>query len=111
MGEPLERNNPVARPRGRSDSSFPSTGAERYGRLSTTSGRAQQWRHPMNAADVIAAFSDAMRRRGLIPPSDLIADGRLHRCRVEGAHPNKRDGAYILHLDEQPAGGFQNWKD
>ena len=43
-----------------------------------------------NASDVIAAFTDAMRQRGLIPPNDLIADGRLHGCRVEGVHSSKR---------------------
>src|SRR5262245_2862565 len=65
----------------------------------------------MNATDVIADFADAMRRRGLIPPPDLIADGQLHRCKAEGARHGKQDGAYILHLDGHPAGGFQNWKD
>jgi hypothetical protein len=44
---------------------------------------------PDVSGNTIAEFSDAMRRRGLIPPDDLIADGRLHRCRVEGAGPSK----------------------
>jgi hypothetical protein len=39
-------------------------------------------RHTPSASEVLAAFADAMRQRGLIPPDDLIADGRLHRCRV-----------------------------
>ena len=67
--------------------------------------------YPVPLSDAIAEFADAMRRRGLIPPDDLVADGQLHRCRVEGARPSKRDGAYILHFDGRPAGGFQNWKD
>jgi phage/plasmid primase-like uncharacterized protein len=61
--------------------------------------------------DAIAAFFNAMCQRGLDPPPDLIADGRMHRCRVEGARSGKRDGAYRLFFDEHPAGGFQNWKD
>ena len=64
-----------------------------------------------NASYIIADFTDAMRRRGLVPSDDLIADGRLHRCRDEGARSSKRDGAYVLHLDERPAGGFQNCCD
>jgi putative DNA primase/helicase len=61
-------------------------------------------------SDAIAAFTVAMRGHGLVPPPELIADGRIHRCRVEGDRPNKRDGAYLLRLDERPAGGFGSWK-
>ena len=55
-------------------------------------------------------FSTAMRQRGLIPPSPHIADGKIHRCDVEGKN-GKNDGAYLLHLDGIPAGGFENHKD
>jgi hypothetical protein len=37
----------------------------------------------MNADNVRADFSDALRRRGLVPPDDLLPDGRFHRCRVD----------------------------
>ena len=47
----------------------------------------------MNAADVIAAFIDDARQHGVVVPPDLIADGRLHRCRVEGFHLSKRTWA------------------
>ena len=40
--------------------------------------------------DAIAAFSDAIRQRGLIPPNDLIADGRLHGCQIKEVHRSKR---------------------
>ena len=33
----------------------------------------------MNAADMIATFAAAVRQRGLVPPDDLITDGRIHR--------------------------------
>ena len=67
--------------------------------------------HAASESDVISAFPDAMRERGLIPPADLIADGKLHRCAVEGEKSGKRSGSYLLHLDARPAGGFTNWKD
>ena len=62
--------------------------------------------------NVIAEFREAMRRRGLEPPKNIIADGKLHRCDVAGGRSGRGDGAYTLHLDGAvPAGGFQNWKD
>lgn len=60
--------------------------------------------------DVIEQFKRAMVARGLIPPTDLIADGRIHRCDAEGKN-GKGDGAYLLHLDGVPAGGFENHRD
>ncbi len=52
-----------------------------------------------------------MRARNIIPPDDIQADGRLHRCDVDGGRRGKRDAAYLLHLDGYPAGGFENWRD
>jgi putative DNA primase/helicase len=54
-------------------------------------------------------FSEAMAQRNLIPPDELIADGKIHRCKVVG-HRGE-DGAYLLHLDGIPAGGFENHAD
>ncbi len=56
-------------------------------------------------------FRDAMRKRGIIPPADVLADGKLHRCDTEGGARGKGDGAYLLHLDGVTAGGFQNFRD
>lgn len=61
--------------------------------------------------DAIPQFRDALRGRSIIPPDDLIADGRLHRCDVEGGKRGKGDGAYLLHLDGIPTGYFENWRD
>lgn len=55
-------------------------------------------------------FRQAMSDSGLIPPEVLIADGNIHRCDVEGRN-GTGDGAYQLHLDGCPNGGYQNWKD
>lgn len=60
--------------------------------------------------DPIEQFRAAMAARGLIPPTDLIADGRIHRCDAEGKG-GKGDGAYLLHLDGVPAGGIENHRD
>jgi putative DNA primase/helicase len=58
----------------------------------------------------IEQFRSAMEARGLVPPVELLSDGGLHRCNVEGRGGDS-DGAYLLHLDGVPAGGFENWKD
>ena len=54
------------------------------------------------------AFRAAMVAAGIVPPEHLEADGRIHRCDVEGKR-GKKDAAYLLHLDGVPAGGFQDW--
>jgi putative DNA primase/helicase len=60
--------------------------------------------------NALQPFRDAMIARGIVPPDDLIADGRIHRCDVEGKR-GKGDASYLLHPDGIPAGGFQNWRD
>src|SRR5216684_7308737 len=61
----------------------------------------------MNAKD---QFRLALATRQLIPPTEIIADGKIHRCNVEGKN-GRNDGSYLLHLDGLPAGGFVNHKD
>lgn len=58
----------------------------------------------------LVQFQAALATRGIFPDGEIIADGRLHRCPAEGSR-GKRAGAYVLHLDGMPAGGFQNWRD
>jgi len=48
--------------------------------------------------------------RNIIPPESIVADGRLHRCDVAGPR-GRGDAAYLLHLDDAPAGGLENWRD
>jgi len=60
--------------------------------------------------DVISAFKDAMMRRDLIPPAQIMADGKIHRCDAEGKR-GKSDGSYKLYFDDYPAGGFENHRD
>jgi putative DNA primase/helicase len=42
-------------------------------------------------------------------PSEIVADGKIQRCPVEGKESGS-DGSYILHLDTPPSGYFKNWK-
>ena len=51
-------------------------------------------------------FRDAMEAAGLLPPENILADGKIHRCKVEGH--KSRSGAYQLFPDGF-GGGFQNW--
>ena len=60
--------------------------------------------------DALDQFSNAMAARGLLA-DDIVADGRLHRCNVIGKRKGNDAGAYILHLDGIPAGGFENHTD
>src|SRR5208283_1419151 len=66
--------------------------------------------HVFPTIDAENAFRETMRRRELIPPDNLIADGKIYRCDVEGKH-GKGDGSYLLYLDGFPAGGFENHRD
>lgn len=54
-----------------------------------------------------AEFKAAMVDAGLVPPANILADGKIHRCDVAGKK-GKRGGAYQLFPDLL-GGGFQNW--
>ena len=58
----------------------------------------------------VEEFRDAMLAAGITPPSELIGDGRLYRFHVEGHRRGTQNGAYVLHLDGNPAGWFQDFK-
>ena len=57
-----------------------------------------------------ATFSQAMADTGLVSRDAILADGRLHRFRVEGDKTGKRNGWYVLHGDGIPSGAFGSWK-
>jgi putative DNA primase/helicase len=58
----------------------------------------------------VDTFREAMRRISVEPPSEIIADGKLHRFYVHGDKPKSLNGWYILHGDDPPAGQFGCWK-
>lgn len=62
------------------------------------------------AIDYIEQFRRAMVLRGLAPPDQVLADGKLHRCDTK-CPGGSNDGAYLLHVDGVPAGGMQNHRD
>ncbi|SMB28629.1 conserved protein of unknown function [Sterolibacterium denitrificans] len=59
---------------------------------------------------IIDQFAAVLAARGIVP-GHIEADAALHRCKVEGGKSGRLDGAYVLHLDGLPAGGFINWRD
>jgi len=63
----------------------------------------------LTADQIEFAFLKAAGERGLVIRK-LVADGRLHRCDAEG-RGGRGDGAYFLHLDGIPNGGFMDWRD
>ncbi|SRR6266516_875828 len=61
--------------------------------------------------DERAQFEAALRARNLVPPKDVIADGRFHRCNARSTN-GRGDGSYVVFADGTvPAGGFQNFQD
>ena len=60
----------------------------------------------------LAAFYDTLQSAGLGPasPSALVADGLLHRHRIEGDRPGSLNGWHVLHLDNPASGVGGSWK-
>lgn len=57
----------------------------------------------------VEAFAEAIRRKGLIPPDTIIADGELHRFASNGKRGDDA-GWYVLHVNGVPAGQFGCWR-
>lgn len=63
----------------------------------------------INPNDVLRDFLDAMAAAGIPAPDDLKTDtAEIQRFYIDGGKRNNKDGAYILHTDFPPNGGFQN---
>jgi putative DNA primase/helicase len=64
-----------------------------------------------NHLDIVNQFvNDAASKRGLII-ANPVADGCVHRCSIADKPKGNQDGAYLLHTDGFPCGGFQNHTD
>ena len=61
-------------------------------------------------ADVLSEFRSAMREAGVPTSDDICADGQLQRFHVEGDKPGSRNGWYVLHTDDPPAGACGSWR-
>lgn len=56
-------------------------------------------------------FTAALAAAGLaMHKPDVVADGRLHRYRVDGDKAGTCNGWYVLHLEASPFGAFGSWK-
>lgn len=64
----------------------------------------------LTICEIEAQFIEAMRSAGITTDAKIIADGNLHRVRIEGDKRLARSGWYTLHTDGIPAGAFGNWK-
>lgn len=51
-------------------------------------------------------FRQAMRAKGIEIKDEILADGSLHRFKVEGDKHNSKNGWYIFYGDSLPAGSF-----
>ena len=60
--------------------------------------------------DKKAAFQQAIRKAGIGPPAEIIADGAIHRFHVEGDKSPSKNGWYVLHDGDPTAGAFGTWK-
>jgi putative DNA primase/helicase len=58
---------------------------------------------------VIEQFASAIRASGISPPSEIHADGELHRFASNGKQHDDA-GWYVLHSDGVAAGAFGNWR-
>ena len=62
--------------------------------------------------DIIDAFARAISATGMVPPVDLVPDGRLHRFNPDGRGKDRSGtGWYVLHADSVPAGIFGDWRN
>lgn len=66
---------------------------------------------PPALADVLAAFETACAARGILPPKDgWVLTGKIARTGTD-EKPRGKDASYLLHIDQFPAGGFENHRD
>ena len=61
--------------------------------------------------DAEKEFHDFMHEVGVPPHTDYpSADSQLHRYRIEGDKPGRKNGWYVLHLSPCPVGVCGDWK-
>ena len=60
--------------------------------------------------DISVKFQEAIINAGIFTDDIPIADGHIHRLKVEGDKNGKTSAAYVLHGDNNPAGSFWSFK-
>ena len=64
----------------------------------------------LNLSEVVKRqFRQAMQAAGIAYSGEIIPDGQLHRFHIEGHKKGSLNGAYKLHIDNRPAGYFQDF--
>lgn len=62
--------------------------------------------------DIVGAFAQAIQDAGMVPPVDVVPDGKLHRFDPDGRGKDRSGtGWYVLHADSVPAGIFGDWRN
>lgn len=70
-----------------------------------------QAHHTIDPLTAISDFKNfALSSAGIELPADIIPDGQLHRFKITGEKSGKLSGAYVLHLDNLPAGYVQDFR-
>ncbi|KTD14774.1 5' DNA primase TraC [Legionella gratiana] len=64
----------------------------------------------MDFNQIINQFQAEFSAKGITPPDEIIADGKLHRFHIEGDKFRSKNGWYVLYLDGVPCGVFGSWK-
>ncbi|SAL75788.1 inner membrane protein [Caballeronia arvi] len=59
--------------------------------------------------NVKAQFASAMATHGLVP-TEIVADGKIHRFDAGDEKRGRKSGFYFLHLDGVPTGMFGDWR-
>jgi len=62
-----------------------------------------------NCRDITGSFQEAIAKTGLVPPDEVIADGKIHRFSADGRRGGD-SGWYVLYADGVPAGAFGDWR-
>ena len=70
--------------------------------------QACRWDRPM-MRDPLVAFSEAIADAGMVPPTEIVDDGRIHRFSTTGKRSDDA-GWYVIHLDGIAAGSFGCWR-
>jgi len=60
--------------------------------------------------DISVKFQEAIINAGISTDDIPIADGHIHRLKVEGDKNGKTSAGYVLHGDNNPAGSFWSFK-
>ena len=64
----------------------------------------------INSNEIIRLFEAEMSSKGITPPKDIIANGKLYRFHIQGDKPSSKNGWYVLYMDKVPCGVFGSWK-